>query len=197
MRQFLVGILLFSSFTIKSYETPILTKYCNHINCSIAIQLLNKCDSCLIIVGPELFDFSSLETDIEKVVLNILWGSEIINYQKITFGPFQMNYRFIQEYSDINNITIDEMFSIDFQIHVLARFIQLGPCFDLANTYRYYFLSQKYNSGNCLYSGCYNSSDISLKNEWTYYEFGDYLYNTIKHKRCFYENDKKHFDPLQ
>jgi len=197
MRQFLAGILLFNSFMLKSLEAPILIKPCDHTNCSIAIKLLNKCDSCLIIVAPELFDHSSLETDIEKIVLNILWGSEITNYQKITFGPFQMNYRFIEKYSDTENVTIDEMFSIDFQIHVLLRFIQLGHCFDLANSNRYYFLSQKYNSGNCLYNGCYNSSDVSLKNKWTYYEFGNSLYDTIKHEGCFYENDKKHFDPLQ
>jgi hypothetical protein len=197
MRLFLVVILLFDSFILSSHEAPKFAKYCNHENCSIAIELLLKCDSCLIIVGPELFDYSSIETDIEKVVLKILWGSEVTNFQKITFGPLQMNYTFIREYSDFTKTTIDEMFSLDFQIDVLLRFIRLGQCFNSANTYRYYFLSQKYNSGNCYYSGCYNSSDVSSKNEWTYYEFGNYLYNRIKHKKCLYENKKNDLHPFE
>jgi hypothetical protein len=189
VKRFLVGILLFNSLILVAEEGTDTTKYCIHENCSIAIDLLNTCDSCLIIVGPELFDYSRIETEIEKAVLKLLWDSKVSNYRRITVGPLQMNYLFIEEYSDSGGPMIDSMFSLDFQVEVLLRFIDLFQCPDLYDSNNYYNLAQKYNSGSCLHNDCYTSSVISLKSEWTYYEFGNYLYVRMKDKHCFYEED--------
>lgn len=189
VKGFLVGILLFKSLLLAAEEGTDSTKYCIHENCSIAIDLLNTCDSCLIIVGPELFDYSRIETDIEKVVLKLLWASKVSNYKRITVGPLQMNYLFVQEYSDFGEPIIDSMFSLDFQTEVLLRFIDSCHCAGFYDSSNYRDLAQKYNSGRCLYNGCYTSSEISLKSEWTYYEFGNYLYVRMKDRNCFYEED--------
>ena len=189
VKRFLVGILLFNSLTLSAKAGTDSTKYCVHENCSIAMDLLNTCDSCLIIVGPELFDYSIIETDIEKAVLKLLWGSKVSNFRRITVGPLQMNYLFLQEYSECDEITMDRMFNLDFQIQTLIRFIDSSPCVDLINVNSYYFLSQKYNSGSCSYNDCYTTSREALNRSWTYYEFGQYLYDRIKQGYCFYERD--------
>ena len=96
--------------------------------------------------------------------------------------------------SDVCNVfcvvhLIHSMFSLDFQTEVLLRFIDSCHCAGFYDSSNYRDLAQKYNSGRCLYNGCYTSSEISLKSEWTYYEFGNYLYVRMKDRNCFYEED--------
>ena len=62
------------------------------------------------------------KTDIEKAVLKLLWGSKVSNFRRITVGPLQMNYLFLKEYSECGELTMDRMFSLDFQIQTLMRF---------------------------------------------------------------------------
>lgn len=181
VRRYLVGILFCKSLSLSAFNDSDSARYCLHANCLMAFKVLEECDSCLIIVAPELFDYSIIENKLERAVLELQFGYNY--FDKITFGPLQMNYEFIRDYSSDTTIDLESLFSLNYQLKVLKEFITTD---NFVPMHRYYFLSQKYNSGIYFYNDCYRHSKISRNREWTYYEFGVYLYRNILYNYCFY-----------